>query len=154
MHEENGLIRRDPTKPRAIDLLEEKPWTNMMRVPLVGTVAAGVPICAEENIEEVFSVPSALLGTRDDTFMLRVQGESMINAGIFDGDYIFVREQSTARDGEIVVALVDQEEATVKRVFFETGRVRLQPENDAMQPFYETDVKILGKVIGVYRHIM
>ena len=148
-----GMIRRDPTKPRAIDLMEDKPWANMLRVPLVGTVAAGVPITAEENIEEVFNVPSTLLGTQDDTFMLRVQGESMIKAGIYDGDLIFVKEQNTAKNGEIVVALVENEEATVKRIYFEKDRVKLQPENDAMEPFYETNVIVLGKVIGVYRQM-
>ena len=151
--ERDGMIRRDPTKPRAIDLMEDKPWANMLRVPLVGTVAAGVPITAEENIEEVFNVPASLLGTEDDTFMLKVQGESMINAGICDGDYIFVREQETAKNGDIVVALVDQEEATVKRIFYEKNRVKLQPENDSMKPFYEKNVQVLGKVIGVYRQM-
>ena len=106
MLEADGKIHRDPTKPRAIEIIGENPWENMLRVPLVGNVAAGVPITAEENIEEVFNVPASLLGTQDDTFMLRVQGESMINAGIFDGDYIFVKEQNTAKNGEIVVALV------------------------------------------------
>ncbi len=151
--ERDGMIRRDPTKPRAIDLMEDKPWANMLRVPLVGTVAAGVPITAEENIEEVFSVPTSLLGTQDDTFMLRVKGDSMINVGICDGDFIFVREQETARNGDIVVALVDREEATVKRIYFEKNRVKLQPENDNMEPFYEKDVQVLGKVIGVYRQM-
>ncbi len=153
MLEADGKIHRDPTKPRAIELVGEKPWEHMLRVPLVGNVAAGVPITAEENIEEVFNVPSALLGTQDDTFMLRVQGESMINVGIFDGDYIFVKEQDTAKNGEIVVALVENEEATVKRIFFEKDRVKLQPENDTMKPFYEKNVAVLGKVIGVYRHM-
>ena len=151
--EKNGYIRRDPTKPRAIELVGDNPWENLLRVPLVGNVAAGVPITAEENIEEVFSVPSSLIGTQDDTFMLRVQGESMINAGIFDGDYIFVKEQNTAKNGEIVVALVENEEATVKRIFFEKDRVKLQPENDTMKPFYEKNVVVLGKVIGVYRQM-
>ncbi|MBO4852002.1 MAG: transcriptional repressor LexA [Schwartzia sp.] len=153
MLESRGKIHRDPTKPRAIELVGEKPWEHMLRVPLVGAVAAGVPITAEENVEEVFNVPSALLGTQDDTFMLRVKGESMINAGIFDGDYIFVKEQSTAHNGEIVVALVENEEATVKRIFFEKDRVKLQPENDNMKPFYEQNVTVLGKVIGVYRQM-
>ncbi|MBP5200248.1 MAG: transcriptional repressor LexA [Schwartzia sp.] len=153
MLEDDGKIHRDPTKPRAIELVGEKPWEHMLRVPLVGNVAAGVPITAEENIEEVFNVPSSLLGTQDDTFMLRVQGESMIKAGICDGDLIFVKEQSTAKNGEIVVALVENEEATVKRIYFEKDRVKLQPENDAMQPFYETNVVVLGKVIGVYRQM-
>ena len=153
MLEADGKIHRDPTKPRAIELVGDNPWENLLRVPLVGNVAAGVPITAEENIEEVFSVPSSLIGTQDDTFMLRVQGESMINAGIFDGDYIFVKEQNTAKNGEIVVALVENEEATVKRIFFEKDRVKLQPENDTMKPFYEKNVAVLGKVIGVYRQM-
>ncbi len=153
MLEDEGKIHRDPTKPRAIELVGEKPWQHMLRVPLVGSVAAGVPITAEENIEEVFNVPSSLLGTQDDTFMLRVQGESMIKAGIYDGDLIFVKEQNTAKNGEIVVALVENEEATVKRIYFEKDRVKLQPENDAMEPFYERNVVVLGKVIGVYRQM-
>ncbi len=153
MLEAEGKIHRDPTKPRAIELVGEKPWEHMLRVPLVGNVAAGVPITAEENVEEVFNVPSSLIGTQDDTFMLRVQGESMINVGIYDGDYIFVKEQDTAKNGEIVVALVENEEATVKRIFFEKDRVKLQPENDTMQPFYEKNVVVLGKVIGVYRQM-
>lgn len=153
MLEDDGKIHRDPTKPRAIEIIGENPWENMLRVPLVGKVAAGTPITAEENIEEVFNVPASLLGTQDDTFMLRVQGESMINAGIYDGDYIFVKEQNTARNGEIVVALVENEEATVKRIFFEKDRVKLQPENDTMKPFYEKNVVVLGKVIGVYRQM-
>ncbi len=153
MLEDDGKIHRDPTKPRAIEIIGENPWENMLRVPLVGKVAAGTPITAEENIEEVFNVPASLLGTQDDTFMLRVQGESMINAGIYDGDYIFVKEQNTARNGEIVVALVENEEATVKRIFFEKDRVKLQPENDTMKPFYEKNVAVLGKVIGVYRQM-
>lgn len=153
MLEADGKIHRDPTKPRAIEIIGENPWENLVRVPLVGNVAAGVPITAEENIEEVFNVPSSLIGTQDDTFMLRVQGESMINAGILDGDYIFVKEQNTARNGEIVVALVENEEATVKRIFFEKDRVKLQPENDTMEPFYEKNVAVLGKVIGVYRQM-
>ena len=151
--EERGLIRRDPTKPRAIDLLEEKPWSRTLSVPLVGTVAAGVPIFAEENIEEVFSFPAKLLGTREETFMLKVQGDSMINIGIFDGDYIMVQQQDTANPGEVVVALVNGDTATVKRFFPEKDCVRLQPENDSMEPFYERDVQILGKVIGVYRQM-
>ncbi|MGL6016743.1 MAG: transcriptional repressor LexA [Selenomonadaceae bacterium] len=151
--EEYGFIKRDPTKPRAIDILEEKPWERTVPVPLVGAVTAGMPILAEENIQDVFSFPQGLLGTQDKTFMLRVQGESMINAGIFNDDYILVREQDTANDGDIVVALIDQENATVKRFFREKNRIRLQPENDTMQPFYETNVAVLGKVIGIYRQM-
>ena len=151
--EEAGLIKRDPTKPRAIDILDEKPWDKTVKVPLVGAVTAGVPILAEENIEDVFSFPQGLIGTRDDAFMLRVQGESMINAGIFDGDYILVRQQDTANDNDIVVALVNDSTATVKRFFREKDCIRLQPENDTMEPFYEKNVAVLGKVIGVYRQM-
>lgn len=151
--ENGGLIKRDPTKPRAIDILDEKPWGRNITVPLVGTVTAGVPILAEENIEEVFSFPQGLLGTQDKTFMLKVQGDSMIKAGIFDGDFIMVRQQDDALDGEIVVALVHDDTATVKRFFREKNCIRLQPENDAMEPFYERDVAVLGKVIGVYRQL-
>ena len=151
--EDRGLIRRDPTKPRAIDLLGEKPWSRTISVPLVGTVAAGVPILAEENIEEVFSFPANLLGTREETFMLKVQGDSMINIGIFDGDYIMVQQQETADPGQVVVALINGDTATVKRFFPEKDCVRLQPENDSMEPFYERDVQILGKVVGVYRQM-
>ncbi len=148
-----GLIKRDPTKPRAIDILDEKPWGKNTTVPLVGTVTAGVPILAEENIEEIFSFPQGLLGTQDKTFMLKVQGDSMINAGILDGDFILVRMQDDALDGEIVVALVNDDTATVKRFFREKNCVRLQPENDTMEPFYEKNVAVLGKVIGVYRQL-
>lgn len=154
--EKLGLIKRDPTKPRAIDLLEDKPWQEqeaLIAVPLVGQVTAGVPILAVENIEEVYPLPQSLLGTRDDTFMLSVKGESMIKAGIFDGDYIIVRRQNHAYDSDIVVALVNNETATVKRFFKEPDRIRLQPENDSMLPIYEENVSILGKVIGVYRRL-
>ena len=146
-----GLIRRDPTKPRAIDLLEDKPWERTVNVPLIGTVTAGTPILAQENVEEVFAFPQGLLGTTSETFMLRIDGDSMINAGIFDGDYIMVRQQNTANNSDIVVALVNNETATVKRFFKEKNQFRLQPENDSMEPFYEKNVTILGKVIGVYR---
>ncbi|WP_297569635.1 transcriptional repressor LexA [uncultured Anaerovibrio sp.] len=151
--EEAGLIHRDPTKPRAIDLLEDKPWERTVNVPLIGTVTAGTPILAQENIEEVFAFPQSLLGTTSETFMLKVDGDSMIKAGIFDGDYIMVRQQNTANNSDIVVALVNGEAATVKRFFKEKNRIRLQPENDSMEPFYEKDVTILGKVIGVYRQM-
>lgn len=151
--EKNGLIERDPLKPRAIYLINENPWTKTVNIPLVGTVTAGVPIHAEENIEDVFAFPRELLGTSSETFMLRVKGDSMINVGIFDGDYVIVREQETAENGEIVVALVDKEDATVKRFYREKDCIRLQPENDFMKPFYFKDVSILGKVIGIYRQI-
>lgn len=151
--EDEGFIKRDPTKPRAIDLLEEKPWDKTVSVPLVGRVTAGIPILAEENIQDVFAFPQSLVGTRDKTFMLKVQGESMINAGIFDGDYILVRQQNTANNNDIVVALINEESATVKRFFKEKDCIRLQPENDTMKPFYEKQVAVLGKVIGVYRQM-
>ena len=148
-----GFIRRDPTKPRAIDLLEDKPWERTVNVPLVGAVTAGTPILAQENIEEVFAFPQNLLGTTIETFMLKVEGESMINAGIYDGDYIMVRQQNTANNSDIVVALVNGESATVKRFFKEKNGFRLQPENDNMEPFFEKDVTVLGKVIGIYRQM-
>ncbi|HMM21675.1 MAG TPA: transcriptional repressor LexA [Selenomonadales bacterium] len=152
--EEMGLIRRDPTKPRAIDILEEAPWRQkaVTPVPLVGRVTAGQPILAVENIEETYPLPTELVGD-ESVFMLTVQGESMINAGILDGDYVLVRDQDTARNGEIVVALIDDEEATVKRFFREKDCIRLQPENNYMDPIYSRNVTILGKVIGVFRRI-
>lgn len=152
--EECGFIRRDPTKPRAIDVLDEAPWRQkaVTPVPLVGRVTAGQPILAVENIEETYPMPTELVGDAN-VFMLTVQGESMVNAGIYDGDYVLVRDQDTARNGEIVVALVGDEEATVKRFFKEKDTVRLQPENDFMEPIYSRDVTILGKVIGVFRRI-
>jgi len=152
--EELGYIRRDPTKPRAIDVLEETPWRQkaMIQVPLVGRVTAGQPILAVENIEETYPLPVELIGS-DSTFMLSVQGDSMINAGILDGDYILVRDQDTAKNGEIIVALIDGEEATVKRFYHEKDCIRLQPENDHMDPLYSRNVSVLGKVIGVFRRI-
>ena len=151
-----GMIRRDPTKPRAIDLLEDKPWERTVNVPLVGTVTAGMPILAQENIEDTFAIPVNLMGTSSECFMLRVKGESMIKAGINDGDYLMVRQQNTAENSDIVVAMVNDdtsEGATVKRFFKEDDRIRLQPENDSMQPIYGTDVSVLGKVIGIYRQM-
>jgi repressor LexA len=149
-----GFIRRDPTKPRAIDVLDEAPWRqkNITPVPLVGRVTAGTPILAVENIEETYPLPTELIGN-DDVFMLTVQGDSMIEAGILDGDYILIRSQNTARNGDIVVALIDEEEATVKRFFKEKDYIRLQPENPAMEPIYSRQVTILGKVIGVFRRL-
>ncbi|WP_434133064.1 transcriptional repressor LexA [Sporomusa sphaeroides] len=149
-----GFIRRDPTKPRAIDVLDEAPWRqkNITPVPLVGRVTAGTPILAVENIEETYPLPTELVGN-DDVFMLTVQGDSMIEAGILDGDYILIRSQNTARNGDIVVALIDEEEATVKRFFKEKDCIRLQPENPAMEPIYSRQVTILGKVIGVFRRL-
>lgn len=150
--EKNGYIRRDPTKPRAIEIIDDT--FNLVRrevvnVPLLGRVAAGQPLLAVENIETYFPVPSEYI-PNEETFMLRVTGESMINAGIFDGDNILVQRQSTAEDGEMVVALVD-DSATVKTFFKEEGHYRLQPENPEMEPIIVDDCTILGKVFGVFR---
>lgn len=150
--EKNGYIRRDPTKPRAIEIMDEDFYMlrhEMVNVPLVGTVAAGQPILATENIESYFPIPAEYV-PNTDTFMLRVKGESMVNAGIFDGDQILVQQQNTASNGEIVVAMID-EEATVKTFYKENGHYRLQPENDAMNPIIADEVTILGKVFGVFR---
>ena len=150
--EKNGYIRRDPTKPRAIEIIDDT--FNLVRrevvnVPLIGRVAAGQPLLAVENIEAYFPVPSEFM-PKEEAFMLRVKGESMVNAGIFDGDNILVQRQSTAEDGEMVVALVD-DSATVKTFFKEEGHYRLQPENPAMDPIIVEDCTILGKVFGVFR---
>lgn len=150
--ERNGYIRRDPTKPRTIEIIDD--CFNLIRreivnVPLIGTVAAGQPIIAEENIENYFPIPVELL-PNSDTFMLNVKGESMINAGIYDGDQIIVEECSTAQNGDIVVALLE-DSATVKRFYKEEDHYRLQPENDMMEPIIVDHVEILGKVIGLIR---
>lgn len=150
--EKNGYIRRDPTKPRAIEILDDT--FNLFRrevtnVPLIGRVAAGEPIFAEQNIENYFPIPVEML-PNNRTFMLKVRGESMINAGILSGDYVLVEEKQTASDGEMVVALIE-DGATVKTFYKEEGFIRLQPENDFMDPIIVTDVMILGKVIGVFR---
>lgn len=150
--EKNGYIRRDPTKPRTIEIIDEcfnLTRREVVNVPLIGTVAAGQPLLAEENIENYFPIPVEMLPNAQ-TFMLRVKGESMINAGIFDGDQIIVEEKDTARNGEIVVALVD-DSATVKRFFKEDGHYRLQPENEALEPIIVDDVQIVGKVVGLIR---
>ncbi len=151
--EEMGLLRRDPTKPRALEVLGETSWRqeHFLSIPLVGRVTAGAPILALENIEETYPLPTSLIGTDENVFMLTVQGDSMINAGILNGDYVLVRKQKSANNNDIVVALIDQEEATVKRFFKEKDRIRLQPENDYMSPIYSRDVSILGKVIGIFR---
>ena len=150
--EQLGAIRRESEKNRAIDVVGSSTLRNapMTMVPLVGRVTAGQPILATENIEDSYPFPADLVG-QEDVFMLKVDGESMIQAGIFDGDYLIVRDQDSARNGDIVVALVDGVKATVKRFFHEKDRVRLQPENDRMDPIYSRDVAVLGKVIGVYR---
>ena len=150
--EEKGDIRRDPTKPRTIEIIDDcfnLTRREVVNVPLVGTVAAGVPLLAEENIENYYPIPVELLPNAE-TFMLNVKGNSMINAGIFDGDQLIVERCSTAYDGEIVVALVD-DSATVKRFYKEDGYYRLQPENDEMDPIIVDHLEILGKVIGLFR---
>lgn len=151
--EEKGYIRRDPSKPRAIEILDSSSnipdFKKVVHVPIIGRVTAGQPILAVENVEGSFPLP-ADLANEAEIFMLRVQGESMIEAGILDNDLIVVRQQHEARNGEIVVALIG-EEATVKRFFKERTLIRLQPENSAMEPIYSQDVTILGKVIGVFR---
>jgi repressor LexA len=151
--EEKGYIRRDPTKPRAIEILDSSSdilgAKKVVHIPIVGRVTAGQPILAVENIEGTFPLPADLV-RQDNVFMLKVQGESMIDAGILDGDFIIVRQQNEARNGEIVVALIG-DEATVKRFFKERTLIRLQPENSSMEPIYSQDVSILGKVIGIFR---
>lgn len=152
---EKGYIRRDPSKPRAIEILDSSSnipdMKKVVHVPIIGRVTAGQPILAVENLEGSFPLP-AELASETDIFMLRVQGESMIEAGILDNDLIIVRQQHDARNGEIVVALIG-DEATVKRFYKERTLIRLQPENSAMEPIYSQDVTILGKVIGVFRSI-
>lgn len=152
--EEKGYIRRDPTKPRAIEILDGN--NNFVRkeiinVPVVGKVTAGQPILAVENVEDTFPLPLDFVNN-DNVFMLSVRGESMIEAGIFDNDYVLVRQQNYAKNGDIVVALIE-DEATVKTFYKEKDYVRLQPENSSMEPIYVRDVSILGKVVGVFRKL-
>ncbi|EIJ81402.1 LexA repressor [Bacillus methanolicus PB1] len=156
--ESKGLIRRDPTKPRAIEILDMEeethiPKYNVVNVPVVGKVTAGQPITAIENVEEFFPLPERLAPADEQVFMLEVMGDSMIEAGILDGDYVIVRQQKTANNGDIVVAMTEDDEATVKRFFKEKEYIRLQPENSTMEPIILKNVSILGKVIGVYRQI-
>ena len=150
--EKNGYIRRDPTKPRAIEILDDNfnfIRREMVNVPIVGRVAAGEPLLAEQNIENYFPIPMEYMPNKQ-TFMLKVQGESMINAGILDGDYVLVEERETTCDGEMVVALIE-DGATVKTFYKEEENIRLQPENDTMEPIIVSDCTVLGKVIGVFR---
>lgn len=150
--EKNGYIRRDPTKPRAIEILDDSfnfMRREMVNVPIVGRVAAGEPILAQQNIEGYFPIPMEFM-PNNQTFLLTVKGESMINAGILDGDMVLVEKRQTAHNGEMVVALIE-DGATVKTFYKEEGVIRLQPENDAMDPIIVQDVQILGKVIGVFR---
>ena len=150
--EKNGYIRRDPTKPRAIEILDDTfnlTRREMVNVPIIGQVAAGQPILAEENIEDYFPFPAERMPNKQ-TFLPKVKGESMINAGILDGDYVLVEQDATASNGDMVVALVE-DSATVKTFYKEEGVFRLQPENDFMDPIIVKEVSILGKVIGVMR---
>lgn len=150
--EKNGYIRRDPTKPRAIEIIDDNfnlTRREVVNVPLLGQVAAGQPILAVENITNYFPIPAEYI-SNEDTFMLKVKGDSMINMGIYENDLILVRKQSTARNGEVIVALVD-DSATVKRFYKEDGHYRLQPENDFMDPIIVDSVEIVGKVIGLIR---
>jgi repressor LexA len=155
--ERAGLLRRDPTKPRALELVgREKgaePAAELPKLPLLGQIAAGGPLLAEQNVEDEIAVPENLRGD----FLLRIKGDSMIEAGILDGDVVVVRRAQDARDGEIVVALAGDDEtadeATVKRFFRESGRIRLQPENSALEPIYASHVQVLGKVVGVFREL-
>ncbi|HET9214984.1 MAG TPA: transcriptional repressor LexA [Gaiellaceae bacterium] len=165
--ERAGYLRRDPTKPRALELTRREraaagasvsvPDVGEVRVlPLVGDIAAGGPLLAEENVEDHLAVPDTI-SRGGEEFILRVKGDSMVDAGILEGDYVVVQRQQTARDGDIVVALAGDDEAadeaTVKRFFRESGRVRLQPENAALEPLYPVHVSILGKVVGVFRRV-
>ncbi len=150
--EKNGYIRRDPTKPRAIEILDDEfniGRREISSIPVVGRVAAGTPILAEQNIEDYFPIP-ADMAPNSRCFALKVQGDSMINIGINDGDYVFVREAKSADNGDLVVALVD-DSATVKNFYKENGHIRLQPQNDNMEPIIVQDCMILGKVFGVFR---
>ncbi|HLS09968.1 transcriptional repressor LexA [Lentibacillus sp.] len=156
--ESKGFIRRDPTKPRAIEVLDQSEESHIPReepryAPVIGKVTAGIPITAVENIEEFVPLPSSVTGTDDTLFVLVIEGESMIEAGILDGDKVIVKQQNTAQNGDIVVAMTEEDEATVKRFFKEKDHIRLQPENATMEPLIYQNVTILGKVIGLYRHI-
>ncbi|HEY2071955.1 MAG TPA: transcriptional repressor LexA [Gaiellaceae bacterium] len=152
--ERAGLLRRDPTKPRALELMgREDSMATVPKLPLLGQIAAGAPLLAEENVEDSIAVPETLRGD----FLLRIKGESMIEAGILDGDIVVVKRAQDARNGEIVVALVGDDEsadeATVKTFFREKGRVRLQPENSTLEPIYADHVQVIGKVVGVFREL-
>ena len=152
--EKNGYIRRDPTKPRAIEIIDDNfnlTRREVVNVPIIGQVAAGQPLLAVENIENYFPIPTEFMPNAE-TFMLKVKGDSMINAGIFNGDKILVQKQSDAQNGDIVVALVD-DSATVKTFYKEDGHFRLQPENDTMDPIIVNECSILGKVFGIMRFL-
>ncbi|GFI47240.1 LexA repressor [Lachnospiraceae bacterium] len=150
--EKNGYIRRDPTKPRAIEICDDNfqmVRTEMVSLPVIGQVAAGIPILAEENVENYFPIPAELVPA-GESYILNVKGDSMVNAGILNGDQIFVHSCNSAENGDMVVALID-DSATVKTFYKEEGHIRLQPENDTMDPIIVEDCQILGKVFGVLR---
>ncbi|MEN3088540.1 repressor LexA [Staphylococcus xylosus] len=157
--EEKGYIRRDPTKPRAIEIVSEQLGESInmeetIHVPVIGKVTAGVPISAVENVEEYFPLPEHFTSTHNsDIFILNVVGESMIEAGILDGDKVIVRSQTIAENGDIIVAMTEENEATVKRFYKEKTRYRLQPENSTMGPIYLDNVTVLGKVVGLFREM-
>ena len=151
--EKNGYIRRDPTKPRAIEICDDSfqmVRREMVSLPVIGNVAAGQPILAEENIESYFPIPAEMVPNGEPSFILKVRGESMINAGIYDGDQIFVQSCKEAHNGQIVVALLE-DSATVKTFYREDGHIRLQPENDTMAPIIVDDCSVIGRVFGVFR---
>ena len=155
--EKKGLILRDPTKPRAIELTElglEKIGAQPETIPMLGVVTAGEPILAVEEASDFFPIPPHLLNDSGSLFMLTIRGESMINAGILDGDQVIVRKQAAASNGDIVIAMTDEDEATCKRFFKERDYIRLQPENDYMEPIILPNVKILGLVVGLYRDLL
>lgn len=150
--EKNGYIRRDPSKPRAIEIIDDEfnlTRRELVNVPIVGTITAGQPILAVENVDSYFPIPSEFMPNAE-TFMLKVKGDSMINAGIYDGDKVLIQKQSHAKNGDYVVALLD-DEVTVKTFYKENGYIRLQPENDTMEPIIVSDLQILGIVIGLFR---
>lgn len=157
--EEKGYIRRDPTKPRAIEIVSEQLGESInmeetIHVPVIGKVTAGVPISAVENVEEYFPLPEHFTSTHNsDIFILNVVGESMIEAGILDGDKVIVRSQTIAENGDIIVAMTEENEATVKRFYKEKNRYRLQPENSTLEPIYLDNVTVLGKVVGLFREM-
>ncbi|MED4473994.1 transcriptional repressor LexA [Oceanobacillus caeni] len=156
--ESKGYIRRDPTKPRAIEILAQSEDSNIPKeearyAPVIGKVTAGVPITAIENIEEYIPIPASTASPDDNLFVLIIDGESMIEAGILDKDMVIVKQQNNANNGDIVVAMTEENEATVKRFFREKDHIRLQPENATMEPLLYKNVSILGKVIGLYRHV-
>ena len=148
--ERNGYIHRDPTKPRALEIIDNSMKREMVNIPIIGKVTAGLPILASENVEDIFPIPLDYVSHNKELFMLNISGDSMINAGIFDGDLAIIEECKTANNGEIVVALIENE-ATIKRFYKEKNHIRLQPENDNMDAIIVDDCIILGKLVGLFR---